>query len=291
VRASPGGRDDLVPLFDGRTLTGWRAVPRLPVAPWPGGPAPDVHSGHYRAAAGTAGRWSVEDGAIVGTQDPPGCGLGGYLVTEGTYADFELTFEVRPDWPADTGVMVRATATGNQGFQVLIDHRKSGSIGGFYGNGIGGFHAVAYGLDVARDGSGAPAGLVEEDQASTLEPVTEAKLSMLAYAASAAEFLRAWRWGEWNEMTIRCLGRYPVLTTWVNGVRLYELDAGTLSHPRYDRDEVAGLLGRAGHIALEVHDNDEAMGDARWAPDAVVRWRSFRLRLLGSQLDGSQVDE
>jgi hypothetical protein len=286
VRVSPGECKDLVSLFDGRTLTGWRAMPRLPVAPWPGGPEPDVHADAYRAAAGTAGRWSVEEGAIVGTQDPRGCGLGGYLVTEATYADFELTFEVCPDWPADTGVMVRATAGGNRGFQVLIDHRKSGSIGGFYGNGIGGFHALAYGLDVARDRAGESVGLVEEDPASTAEPVTEAKRSMLSYAASAAEFLRAWRWREWNEMTIRCLGRHPVLTTWVNGVRLYELDAGKLSHPRYDRDEVAGLLGRAGHIALEVHDNDEAMGDARWAPEAVVRWRNIRLRPLGSRVDG-----
>jgi hypothetical protein len=49
---------------------------------------------------------------------------------------------------------------------------------------------------------------------------------------------------------------------------------------------VAGLLGRAGHIALEVHDNDEGMGEARWAPEAVVRWRNFRLRPLGSQVDG-----
>ena len=28
------------------------------------------------------------------------------------------------------------------GFQVLVDHRKSGLIGGYFGNGIGGFHAV-----------------------------------------------------------------------------------------------------------------------------------------------------
>jgi hypothetical protein len=147
-------RGRVVELFDGRTLDGWHAVPRLPVAAWPGGPAPDPGSPKYLAAASSVGAWLVQDGAIVGTQNPPGSGLGGYLLTDDRYGDFQLTYEVRPDWPADTGVLVRASDLGAQGFQVLIDHRRSGGIGGFYGNGIGGFHALAYGVDVARDESG-----------------------------------------------------------------------------------------------------------------------------------------
>jgi len=78
-------------------------------------------------------------------------------------------------------------------------------------------------------------------------------------------------------MSAQCVGRYPVLTTWVNGVQLYELETGSLTHPNYDPEAVAGLLGRAGHIALEVHDNDPGMGRDGWAPEAVVRWRNIRL--------------
>jgi Domain of Unknown Function (DUF1080) len=270
----------VVELFDGSSLRGWHAVPRLPVPPWPGGPEPDRTTSEYQAAATTRGSWSVQDGAIVGTQDPPGCGYGGYLLTDESYADFLLTFEVRPDWPADTGVLVRATDLGSQGFQVLIDHRKSGGIGGFYGNGIGGFHALAYGLDVERDATGRPVRLVEDDQSATLEPVTDVKRALLRQAAPAADFLRAWRWDDWNEMSVRCVGLHPVLTTWVNGVQVYELDTGSLVHPNFDRKAVANLLGRAGHIALEVHDNDPGMGRDRWAPEAVVRWRNLRLELL-----------
>jgi Domain of Unknown Function (DUF1080) len=273
-----GGGD--VRIFDGTSLDGWRAVPRLPVPPWPGGPEPDTGSPSYRAAAASVGCWRVEDGAIVGGQEPPGSGLGGYLVTEATYADFELTFEVRPDWPADTGVLVRATAIGSQGYQVLIDHRRSGGIGGFYGNGIGGFHALAHTLDVARDADGRPVGLVAEDPSTTLEPVTDEKRALLSHAASAEEFLAAWRWDDWNELRVRCVGEHPVLTTWVNGVRLYELDTASMAWPHHDPDAVAGLLGRAGHIALEVHDNDERMGADRWGPHAVVRWRDLRVRPL-----------
>jgi len=250
-------------------------VPRLPVPDRPGAPCPDTQSQRYLAAAASSGSWSAEDGAIVGRQDPPGSGLGGYLLFDDVYSDVRLTFEVRPDWPADTGMLLRATGVGSQGFQLLIDHRRSGGIGGFYGNAIGGFHALAYGLDVERDAAGTPVGLVEDNPATSLEPVTEAKRAMLSYAAPAAEFLAAWRWGDWNEMSVQCVGAHPVLTSWVNGVRLCELDTGAISHPGYDREAVAALLGRAGPIALEVHDNDEVMGDERWAPGAAVRWRNL----------------
>jgi len=36
----------------------------------------------------------------------------------------------------------------------------------------------------------------------------------------------------------------------------------------------------ASHIALEVHDNDPAMGRDRWEPEAVVRWRNIQLELF-----------
>jgi hypothetical protein len=272
----------MVALFDGATLTGWHAVPRLPVPVWPGGPEPDRSSPEYLAAAATSGRWTVEDGAIVGGQEPAGSGLGGYLVSDETYADFELTFEVDPDWPADTGVLLRATDIGSQGYQVLIDHRRSGSIGGFYGNGIGGFHAVAHTFDVERDGDGRPVRLVEDDPATTLEPVTDAKRALLSSTSSAEAFLDAWRFGDWNEMRVRCTGDSPVLTTWVNGVLLSEIDTGAITWPHYDPAAVRALLGRSGHIALEVHDNDPGMGPDRWAPGAVVRWRNLRLESVSA---------
>jgi hypothetical protein len=269
-----------VALFDGQTLDGWHAVPRLPVPVWPGGPEPDHDAPLYRAAAATSGSWTVQDGAIVGGQEPPGSRLGGYLVSDATYADFELTLEVKPDWPADTGFLLRATDIGSQGFQVLVDHRKSGCIGGFYGNGIGGFHAIAHVFDVARDEAGNPVGLQEEDPATNLEPITSAKTDLLSFAASADEFLAAWKWGDWNEFRVRCVGASPVLTSWLNGVKLYELDTATIVWPHYDAEGIAALLGRAGHIALEVHDNDPGMDDARWAPGAVARWRNIRVTEL-----------
>ena len=60
-----------------------------------------------------------------------------------------------------------------------MDHRESGSIGGFFGHGIAPFHAVPFALDVVRDERGRPVGLAEEDPATSVEPVTQDKRDLL----------------------------------------------------------------------------------------------------------------
>jgi hypothetical protein len=270
--------DGFQPLFDGKTLNGWHSVPRLPMAQWPGGPEPDTNTPQYKTAAATCGHWEVIDGAITGTQEVKG--FGGYLLSDKVFADFELVFEARPDWPADTGLLVRTTARGSQGFQVLLDHRKSGAIGGFYGNGIGQFHAVSFNVDAVYNDAGNAAGLKIEDPETTLEPVTDIKRALLNYAIEPREFLRVWRWGEWNQFKVRCEGEYPVLTSWINGTKAYEVDTAVIHYPNYDPEAVRNLLGRAGHIALEIHNNDPRMGEARWAPGAACRWRNISIKVL-----------
>lgn len=264
MSSSNGG---FVSLFDGETLTGWHAVPRLhPLVP------------HDPRAETTSGRWEVSDGVIVGGQEVPG--YGGYLVSDEKFGDFELLVDANPDWPADTGILVRATDLGSQGFQILVDHRKSGSIGGFFDNSTSGFHALTHTLDVRLDDAGRPVGLVEEDPTTTFEPITQHKRDLLSYGASAAQFLAAWNWNDWNTFRIRCEGRYPVLTVWINGVLMTEIDTAAVRHDGYDRDVTADLLGRAGRISFEVHDNDQLLGDARWGRGAVCRWRDIRVRPL-----------
>lgn len=276
-----------VPLFDGVSLSGWRTAPRVYGSVYPGGPSvlemfeqdgrelpvePEKHPAH----------WFVEDGVLVGEQDSPGSGYGGYLVTEQAYGDFELVLEMRPDWPADSGVMIRRQKDSWEGFQILVDHRPSGGIGGFFGNGLGSFSAVPFAVDVARDESGQPTGLVADDPDTSVEPVTAEKRNRLRYAADVDDFLKVWRWDDWNELRIRCVGALPVITTWINGLRIAELDTATLDSPHYDSQAVLDTLGARGHIALEVHDNDSYFGEARWGVGAQCRWRNIRIKELNS---------
>lgn len=179
------------PLFDGVSLSGWRTVPRVYGTEYPGGPSilelfdrrglarpvePEKHAAH----------WFVEDGVLVGEQDSPGSGYGGYLVSEQAFGDVE-------------------------------------------------------------------------------------------------DFLTVWRWddwNDWNELRIRCVGTLPVITTWVNGLKVAELDTASLDSPNYDPDAVLGVLGERGHIALEVHDNDAMFGEARWGKGAQCGWRNIRIKDL-----------
>lgn len=277
--------DQYVSLFDGTSTAGWKSIPRVYGTVHPGGPTlaevfrergfePPVAPEEHPA------RWTVEDGALVGRQDPPGSGYGGYLITERAYADFELVLEMKPDWPADTGVMVRRRPDTWEGFQVLADHRSHGGIGGFFGNGLASFSAVPFTVDVDTDTDGDPTGLRIDDPGTGPGTAIAHRRSQLARACDAEEFLAAWRWGQWNELRVRCVGHLPRLTTWINGLLVAELDTAAVDWPGYDPRAVADTLGPSGHIALEVHDNDPVSGAGRWGPDAACRWRRIRIREL-----------
>jgi hypothetical protein len=279
-----------VPLFNGQDLDGWFATPRLYGEFWIGGPSVQevmaerpasrqFSDEYFENAPKRPAVWTVEDGELVGRQDEPGSGYGGFLVTEREFGDFELRLEAKPDWPADSGILFRKDPKSWRGIQVLLDHRKSGSIGGFYGNGIGGFHAIAFTLDAETDEAGQLTRLVEEDPATNLEPLGD-KAKLLTYAATADEFLAAWRAGDWNDIWIRVEGRMPRITTRINGTRIAEIDLATLKAPHYDPEQTAQALGSAGRIALEVHDNDPFLGDARWGRNSACRWRNIRIREL-----------
>jgi hypothetical protein len=277
--------DGYVPLFDGSTLDGWHPAPRVYGTVYPGGPhvhelftqrgiEPPAEPDQHPAV------WTVEDGAIVGRQDAPGSGYGGYLVSDRTFGDFELALEAKPDWPADTGIMIRRLRDSWEGFQVLLDHRESGGIGGFFGNGLASFAAVPFAIRSRRDTDGNIVGIEADDPATSAEPVTPEKIARLRHAASVDDFLQVWRWSDWNEIRIRAVGALPVITTWVNGLKIAELDTATLDAPDYDPDAVLRLLGHRGHIALEVHDNDAMFGEARWGKGAACRWRNIRVKEL-----------
>ena len=98
---------------------------------------------------------------------------------------------------------------------------------------------------------------------------------MLTFALGWDEFHQLWRFGDWNDFAVRIVGEKPVVTTSINGTRVAEIDLGTLECPNYDADAVAALLGRCGHIGLEVHDNDARFGEHHWGRHAACRWRNI----------------
>lgn len=91
------GGEDPCPLFDGESLNGWTLV------------------------GGNAGNWVARDGLLVTRGDG-----GGWLSTEQTYGDFELSLEFKLQAGGNSGVFIRSPHTGDPAYtgieiQVLDD--------------------------------------------------------------------------------------------------------------------------------------------------------------------------
>ena len=97
------------PLFDGKTLKGWHALP--------------------------GGTWQVTDGVIVGTS-PKSEGRHGLLLSDETYDDFVVRFKFRVG-QGNSGFYFRSEtvgeAVGVHGFQAEVD--RSGATSGLYETG------------------------------------------------------------------------------------------------------------------------------------------------------------
>lgn len=287
VAAQQPPDDGFRSLFDGQTLKGWKAAPRLQI---PRGEEWDVLSAEDlkpalvemmneteagRRRISHVGSWEVVDGAIIGGQEPAGSGLGGYLLTEESFGDFELEVDARPDWPIDTGIMFRThDELGTAGFQLLVDHRPRGMIGGIFGNGIGSFHARTFGVG-GEEGEGFKVlNFREAPQEDHFE------FPDLLYGATFAVFRKAWRPNDWNRFRLRCVGDLPLITTWINDVKIIEMDVRTLDTEGYDAELLKRRIGNKGRIGFEVHNNGLRMGRNRWAKGAVSRWRNIRIKTL-----------
>lgn len=185
-----------IPLFDGRSLDGWKPSPKSP---------------HSRASNNTtAGNWRVEDGMIVGSQDTTN--NGGLLLTEAEFGDVEIALETRNDFGLDSGIFTRCTLDG-RAYQCLIDYYKGGTIGGVLGEGIWNVRGVRnYSFGAT------PEIITLTDNPQRCPVVPEA-------------WPFFWRAGEWNEVRVRIVGDPPTITTWVNGVQILQHVEPKSVHP------------------------------------------------------------
>jgi hypothetical protein len=217
--------DGFVSIFDGQTLKGWHV---------------SAKTGHSRASKNqSGGRWVVENGAIVGSQDIPG--NGGIVITDEQYGDFEVVVEMNNDFGPDSGLFLRSTEDG-KAWQAMIDYHAKGNVMGIYGEGLGGKPSV-------RNYSFL-------DAPEKIAAVPDSPLPLAVLPESWPHF---WRHGQWNELRARIVGNPPHITTWINGVKIMEWQEKELRHP----DQ--------GGIALQVH------GGGNYT-NQFVRYRNIRVK-------------
>ena len=212
------------PLFDGKSLEDWRGDEKF---------------------------WSVENGEIVGrsTAENP-CTTTTYLHHPGTFADFELEFEIKLEGEgANSGMQYRSIATGPEvtdgydlsGYQADFDqaHRYSGILYETRGRGI----AVQRGESVRFDADG-----TRQD----LEPRRDDKALQKHLKSVEADPKK----DGWHTYRIVAVG--PRLEHWIDGTRMMATE---------DRHPNAAARGT---FALQVHQG----------PPMTVRVRNIRISEL-----------
>jgi hypothetical protein len=221
VTPAPEKEAGFVPLFDGKTLKGWHVSSK---------------TGH-----GSGGRWVVENGAIIGSQDKPG--NGGILITDELFGDFEVALEMNNDYGPDSGLFLRSTEKG-EAYQAMIDYHPGGNLMGVYGEGLsGGIHVRNFDLLEA------PEKIRPHDSPFPLPVKSE-------------EWSKLWHHGQWNELRARIVGNPPAIQTWINGTKIMEFKDREKRHP----DQ--------GGIALQVHGGGDYTRQ-------FVRYRNIRVKRLG----------
>jgi|GEM_PF-649283 len=212
------------------------------------------------------GLWQVVGGAIVGQQNPPGSGNGGLLLSDRSFGDFEVTFEVWPDWGVDTGLYTRTTADG-KAYQVTIDYQAGNPMGGIYLSGIGNTGSWSFTLTGTNSIQGNPAFF------------------------SATDWPSIWNPSGWNTFRVQVTNNPPRIITWINGARIE------------DYQDTQLRLSATGRIALQVHDSPAEwpqgavarfrnirirdLSENSWAPDSLAPTAPSNLEI--TDVTGSSV--
>lgn len=233
-----------IELFDGKSLDGWHKNP--------------MKIGH-----GTGGQWVVEDGAIVGQQDPPGSGNGGILLTDRKFKNFEVMIDLKPDWGICSGFFLRANDQGKC-LQMMVDYHDAGDVGHVYGEGVGGFNTRPFNIY----------GSYEDQKLKSLTTKPVEKAPVVTHTCTAEEWLKAWKVNDWNTARCRVEGNPAKVTTWINDVKIVEWDGTKYEDPKYDKQKVMDLLGDEGSIAVQVH------GGKSWPVGAKCRWKNIKVNVL-----------
>lgn len=244
-------------IFNGASLDGWHIVTK---------PSNDK----YYA---TKENFFVKNGALNCFQLPNK--KGGVIISDGIYQDFELILDVRSEWGCDSGIFLRCTEDG-RGIQILNDYLENGNVGFPFGQGTGGY--------ISR-----PIRLHKEEGNVKAKDYYDGKtVDNLVYSIDAKGWKKTWKLNDWNTIKIRCIGKEPKITTWINGVKIMEMNGATYkgralkddnvqnltAKPIWNSEKVHEITGGKGAIGFQIHPG------GRWKSGSSVLYRNIKIKEL-----------
>lgn len=187
--------------------------------------------------------WTIEGGAFVGRQTAGN--QGGIMMTDQTYKDVEVIFEVKIDWGCDSGFFFRTTG-GDRAYQVNVDHLQDAGVGTIYGEGFS--QELRY----------RPYYLTDNGMTALKDPVLTPIFDLTKWST-------IWKPTDFNEIHARVEGNPPHMQVWISGLKVMDF-TDTMLRPEIDA---------VGPLAIQVHG-----GAARWTPTGSVSFRNIRVKDL-----------
>ena len=192
---------------------------------------------------GSTPNFFVTNMILIGGQNP--YGLGGILMSDKKYKNFDLYLEVKPDWGCDGGVFVRSAEDGST-YQVTIDYLPGGSVGAVIAERI------------------APIGPPRPDPSKLSPEEREKQTAEMRQRNSAWQ--KVWKREDWNAMRIKVEGAIPHIQVWINDTLISDFQ-DTANHAKDGAE--------SGNIGLQVHGHTD-----RWLAGGFHRWRVIAVKEL-----------
>lgn len=246
--------------------------------------------------------------AIYSTQR--GDGIGGLLMTKKKFTNYEIVFDIWPDYNNDGGIFNRTTA-GGRCFQTVLDYIGGASMGGTWGE--GGFTGRDYRpfsfngnentLSIPGNGAG---------ELSNWTTITS-KLNPTSFGCPAsgctqAEWRTLWDMDGWNQFKIQFYGGHATGTGNIH-MKSWFRKVGATNWVPVLQDTTLALVVPAGYIGLQVHGGNRFTGpkgtwykSIKWRPvsdkgepvipvglknPAAAPKFGFALQMIGSSLSGT----
>jgi hypothetical protein len=211
-------------LDNGVDMTGWQKSASNPHGPGDG--------------------WTIEDGAFVGRQTAGQ--QGGILMTDASYRDVEVIFEVQIDWGCDSGFFFRTTE-GSRAYQVTIDHLADSGVGSIWGEGF------------SPELREIPYFLTDNGNAAVVAP-NQSEVPIFDLAA----WPTIWDPTAFNEIRARIEGNPPHVQVWISGTKVMD----------FTDDAVRTDVDESGPLAIQVHSG------SRFTEGGKVAFKNIRARDL-----------